>query len=295
MVSRDPPEEELPPYPGHSKQRKTPSRDPVVLSRQQQAEANRVKIRSATRAAQEDVEPPARRLPPLDQVVRHGGKELTPRQERVLGARYGDRFPNQRKTNSPLAAPGEEYRWEAEVLKTLQADESTHSDYVASEEIMDMDDLGASLDGAGNNDALAEVLDQLDEEDELASHGHSNDGDYEEDGAMEDVSSESAESSVNHEEERQTEFNTEDEPNTHKMASHLSLAGNFSNLEDMPVAGSFLEGFPVFWNSWDKFYEVFAKFQEATFQLFFLPYEHISRCKEPEDFCRAEEGEEERP
>ncbi|KAI9993679.1 hypothetical protein PInf_015976 [Phytophthora infestans] len=68
-----PPEEELPLYPGHSKQRKTPSRDPVVLSRQQQAEANRVKIRSATRAAQEDVEPPARRLPPLAQVVRGSG------------------------------------------------------------------------------------------------------------------------------------------------------------------------------------------------------------------------------
>ncbi|KAF4137816.1 hypothetical protein GN958_ATG12769 [Phytophthora infestans] len=148
-------EEELPPYPGHSKQRKTPSRDPVVLSRQQQAEANRVKIRSASRAAQEDVEPPARRLPPLAQVVRHGGKKMTPRQERVLGA---------------------------------------------SEEITDMDDLGASLNGAGNNDALAEVLDQLDEEDELASDGDSNDGDYEEDGALEDLSSESAESSVNHEE-----------------------------------------------------------------------------------------------
>ncbi|KAF4133337.1 hypothetical protein GN958_ATG17458 [Phytophthora infestans] len=68
-----PPEEELPPYPGHSKQCKTPSRDPVVLSRQQQAQANRVKIRSATRAAQEDVEPPARRLPPLAQVVRGCG------------------------------------------------------------------------------------------------------------------------------------------------------------------------------------------------------------------------------
>ncbi|KAF4150017.1 hypothetical protein GN958_ATG00810 [Phytophthora infestans] len=161
-----PPEEELPPYHGHSKQRKTPSRDPVVLSRQQQAEANRVKIRSASRAAQEDVEPPARRLPPLAQVVRHGGKKMTPRQERVLGARYGDRFPNQRKTSSPLAAPGGEFRWEAEVLKTLQADESTHSD---SEEITDMDDMGASLDGAGNNDALAEVLDQLDEEDELVT------------------------------------------------------------------------------------------------------------------------------
>ncbi|KAF4039499.1 hypothetical protein GN244_ATG08330 [Phytophthora infestans] len=260
-----PPEEELPPYLGHSKQRKTPSRDPVVLSRQQQAEANRVKIRSASRAAQEDVEPPARRLPPLAQVVRHGGKKMTPRQERVLGARYGDRFPNQRKTNSPLAAPGEEFRWEAEALKTLQADESTHSD---SEEITDMDDLGASLDGAGNNDALAEVLDQLDEEDELASDGDSNDGDYEEDGALEDVSSESAESSVNHEEERHTEFNTQDEPKTHKMTSHLCLEGNFSNSEDMPAAGSFLEGFPVFWSSWDKFYEVFAEFQEATFQLF---------------------------
>ncbi|KAI9990473.1 hypothetical protein PInf_021475 [Phytophthora infestans] len=244
-----PPEEELPPYPGHSKQRKT--------------------IPSCYR-------------------------KLTPRQERVLGAEYGDRFPNQRKTNSPLAAPGEEFRWEAEALKTLQADESTHSDYVAGEEITDMDDLGASLDGAGNNDALAEVLDQLDEEGEVASHGDSNDGDYEEDGAMEDVSSESAASSVNHEEERQKEFNTKDEPNTHKMASYLSLDINFSNSENMPVARSFLEGFPVFWNSWNTFYEVFAEFQEATFQLF-LPYEHIGRCKEPEDFCRAEEGEEERP
>ncbi|KAF4034923.1 MULE transposase domain-containing protein, partial [Phytophthora infestans] len=162
-----PPEEELPPYPGHSKQRKTPSR-----------------FRRA-------IAPAASGSKPREDSVRHCAAQ---EDERVLGAKYGDRFPNQRKTNSPLAAPGEEFRWEAEVLKTLQADESTHSDYVASEEITDMDDLGASLDGVVNNDALAEVLDQLDGEDELASHGDSNDGDYEEDGAMEDVSSESTES-----------------------------------------------------------------------------------------------------
>ncbi|KAF4144369.1 hypothetical protein GN958_ATG06463 [Phytophthora infestans] len=57
-----PPEEELPSYPGHSKQRKTPSRDPVVLSRQQQAEANRVKIRERIARSYGATEPGVKKL-----------------------------------------------------------------------------------------------------------------------------------------------------------------------------------------------------------------------------------------
>ncbi|ETL97456.1 hypothetical protein L917_05266 [Phytophthora nicotianae] len=106
------------------------------------------------------------------------------------------------------------------------------------------------------NPALDEVLNQLDEEDELASHGVTDDMDYKKDLGEDVVETGDA--------------SAEDEPNAHrkrKKKLNQNLVHHSAD-EDEVVAGSFLEGFTTFLESWDLFDKVFAAFQEQTFQLF---------------------------
>ncbi|KAE9059823.1 hypothetical protein PF002_g28128 [Phytophthora fragariae] len=115
-----PTEDGLPPYPGHSKRNKSPAPDPPTLSRQQQAEARRVKIRVDSRHAREEVAPSARR---------HGGKRLTAYQERVLSEEYGDYVRQRQKEKEENEA------WESRLLRSLQSEERERSVSVASEEL----------------------------------------------------------------------------------------------------------------------------------------------------------------
>ncbi|ETI50997.1 hypothetical protein F443_05568 [Phytophthora nicotianae P1569] len=112
------------------------------------------------------------------------------------------------------------------------------------------------------NPALDEVLNQLDEEDELASHGVTDDMDYEEDQGEDVVDTKDVVETG--------DASAEDEPNAHrkrKKKLNQNLVHHSAD-EDEVVAGSFLEGFTTFLESWDLFDKVFADFQEQTFQLF---------------------------
>ncbi|GMF23910.1 unnamed protein product [Phytophthora lilii] len=144
----------------------------------------RVKIRVARREAQEDAAPSGRRLPLLEgDGGGIGGKRLTPRQHRELSERYGD-------------------RWEGQMLQILERTERSRSRSVSSEELAGVlnnidggdDDETKSVphsnrirtkdgnahktvDTAGNA-ALAEVLQQLDEADDISSLEDSDDVDF---------------------------------------------------------------------------------------------------------------------
>ncbi|KAG6599638.1 uncharacterized protein IUM83_19341 [Phytophthora cinnamomi] len=115
-----PTEEGLLPYPGHSKRYKLPAPDPPTLSRQQQAEAKRVKIRVGSRHAREEIAPSTRR---------HGGKRLTAYQERVLSVTDSAYVRNRKKEKEENEA------WENSLQRSLQKEERERSDSVTSEEL----------------------------------------------------------------------------------------------------------------------------------------------------------------
>ncbi|ETI44320.1 hypothetical protein F443_10983 [Phytophthora nicotianae P1569] len=71
---------------------------------------------------------------------------------------------------------------------------------------------------------------------------------------------------------RKMSWSTEEEPNAHrkrKKKLNQNLVYHSAD-EDEVVAGSFLEGCPTFLEFWDLFDNVFADFQEQTYQLFSL-------------------------
>lgn len=120
--------------------------------------------------------------------------------------------------------------------------------------------------------ALAEALNQLDEEDELASHGDTDDLDYvdEEENVDEEEKTSGVESE--HDDSFKNAVCTKRKPKIHRTQPKKSTvapsrAPDTSEVE-APAAGSFLEGFPIFWPSWKAFDNVFADFQQQTFQLF---------------------------
>ncbi|KAE9162215.1 hypothetical protein PF005_g30941, partial [Phytophthora fragariae] len=284
-----PTEDGLPPYPGHSKRNKSPAPDPPTLSRQQQAEARRVKIRVDSRHAREEVAPSARR---------HGGKRLTAYQERVLSEEYGDYVRQRQKEKEENEA------WESRLLRSLQSEERERSVSVASEELKQgldqLDSVNGSQQAHGSakasepahqdqdddvdraatstytiqtsgDTALAKALNQLDEEDELASHGVTDNLDYVDE--EENVDEEEKTSDVESEHDLfEDAVCTKRKPKIHRTQPKKSTvapsrAPDTSEVET-PAAGRFLEGFPIFWPSWKAFDDVFADFQQQTFQLF---------------------------
>ncbi|GMF26145.1 unnamed protein product [Phytophthora fragariaefolia] len=137
-------------------------RESPALTRQQQAEAKRVTIRTKSRAAHEVVEPLARWLP----AAKHGPKRLTPYQEHVLSEMNGDRLPqgaatgdkSQEAVTVPSSADHDNgARWEAVMLEALQAEEqprSSSSSSVNSEELNAMMyELTEGLDRARRKDS----------------------------------------------------------------------------------------------------------------------------------------------
>ncbi|KAE8951702.1 hypothetical protein PR001_g33613, partial [Phytophthora rubi] len=119
--------------------------------------------------------------------------------------------------------------------------------------------------------ALAEALNQLDEEDELASHGVTDNLDYVDE--EENVDEEEKTSDVESEHDLfEDAVCTKRKPKIHRTQPKKSTvapsrAPDTSEVET-PAAGRFLEGFPIFWPSWKAFDDVFADFQQQTFQLF---------------------------
>ncbi|KAE9225810.1 hypothetical protein PF004_g11831 [Phytophthora fragariae] len=301
------PTEDAPPYPGHSKRDKSPAPDPSTLSRQQQAEARRVKIRVDSRHAREEAAPSTRR---------HGGKRLTTYQERVLSEAYGDYVRQRQKEKEENEA------WESRLLRSLQSEERERSDSVTIDELKQVLDQLDSVNGSkrahgaakasvpahqdqdddvrqrapkihqslaetpkvdraatsthtvqtSDDTALAEALNQLDEEDELASHGDTDDLDYVDEEENVDEEEKTSDVESEHDDSFEDTVCTKRKPKIHrtqpkKSTAAPSRAPDTSEVE-APAAGSFLEGFPIFWLSWKTFDDVFADFQQQTFQLF---------------------------
>ncbi|KAE9030075.1 hypothetical protein PR001_g11349, partial [Phytophthora rubi] len=286
---------------------KSPAPDPPTLSRQQQAEARRVKIRVDSRHAREEAAPSARR---------HGGKRLTTYQERVLSEAYGDYVRQRQKEKEENEA------WESRLMRSLQSEERERSDSVTSDELKQVLDQLDSVKGSkqahgaakasvpahqdqdddvrqrapkihqslaetpkvdraatsthtvqtSDDTALAETLNQLDEEDELASHGDTDDLDYVDEEENLDEEEKTSDVESEHDDSFEDTVCTKRKPKIHrtqpkKSTDAPSRAPDTSEVE-APAAGSFLEGFPIFWPSWKAFDDVFADFQQQTFQLF---------------------------
>ncbi|KAG1707263.1 hypothetical protein DVH05_026457 [Phytophthora capsici] len=199
---------------------------------QQDQEPERVEVRPLKRTRQNSSQG---RLPPLHRIV-HGGKRLTSMQHRELSEMYGDRYPDtlpvMATTNSCVKPRAQDELWEASLLKTQKDDDD---------------------EDARNEAALAEVIGQFDEEDREVSPDGSSDPDY-------DLES-----------KRVT-------PKSHKKRHQKQAVNRALDTEDddamgdedddRPVVGQFLEGFPMYWNSWNDFYTAFDGFQAATFQRF---------------------------
>jgi hypothetical protein len=124
----------------------------------------------------------------------------------------------------------------------------------------------------GVDAALAEVLQQLDEEDEEASHGDTDDNDYAEDspsrserrgraGVQPPSSTKSRDTKTRPKKYRKTDSGRIGE--VEKDDSHLR-----SNCAVEADAEQLLEGLPLVWLSWKEFTAAFNDFQEATFQQF---------------------------
>ncbi|KAH7472206.1 Zinc finger SWIM domain-containing protein 3 [Phytophthora ramorum] len=141
----------------------------------------------------------------------------------------------------------------------------------------------AAPDRAPGGSALAEVMHQFDEEDELASLDDPDDLDYVDDGVadedeMDEIvdGNEAKVPAARHHDDDSSAQSSDDpeiKPKVHRsqrvQPNEDTRADATYGVEDgAPVAGSFLEGFPIFWRSWEQFEKVFADFQERTFQLF---------------------------
>ncbi|KAL4140096.1 hypothetical protein PRNP1_015171 [Phytophthora ramorum] len=156
-----PPEDELSPYPGHSKDSKAPGREPPTLSRQQQAEAKRVSIRVESRQAREEEVPIGERWEAkmLKEVQRARTVSVT---SEALTQ------PTENAGEDTSEAP------EDADAKTKKMRAKSSAPRVAAP------------DRAPGGSALAEVMHQFDEEDELASLDDPDDLDYVDDGVADE-------------------------------------------------------------------------------------------------------------
>ncbi|OWZ22540.1 LOW QUALITY PROTEIN: hypothetical protein PHMEG_0002731 [Phytophthora megakarya] len=143
-------------------------------------------------------------------------------------------------------------------------------------------------------DAIAEVFQQPDEEDELQSHGDSDDKDYEE-----------GQDSVGFSETASVDADSEGKQNSHRKSNPKLKVTKGSSLVEMTavstmrvgasVHGGFLEGFPLFCESWDKFHDAFHKFEESIYQHFSCLHPSLleaNRLSELKKNVKAEETDE---
>ncbi|EGZ29886.1 hypothetical protein PHYSODRAFT_323342 [Phytophthora sojae] len=140
--------------------------------------------------------------------------------------------------------------------------------------------------------ALAEVLAQLEEEDQDESPDNSDDSDYNADrrtpegdddgdscdgiGRASDIDSGANSVPTPKKYQNPKRHQTLKAHQTPKMhqnpkANQKSVqckdeeSESQGGVEDVPVVGGYLEGFPTYWSSWKSFYEAFDEFQEATY------------------------------
>ncbi|ETO70485.1 hypothetical protein F444_13041, partial [Phytophthora nicotianae P1976] len=226
-------------------------------TQRQEQELDRVEVRPLKRTRQISSQSQPTRLPPLHRIG-HGGTRLTSKQHRELSDLYTLAvMPTTKSCGKPRA---QDELWEASLLKTLKDDEG---------------------EDARNEAALAEVLGQFDEEDrEILSDG-SSDPDYEDEMVSpddDDTTEIEAEDGLESKLSGNDNVNARVTPKTHKKATPKTERETCTGSEDDdgpadeddagPVVGGFLEGFPMYWNSWDDFYTAFDDFQAATFQRF---------------------------
>ncbi|KAE9085460.1 hypothetical protein PF006_g26252 [Phytophthora fragariae] len=274
-----PTEDGLPPYPDHSKRDKSPAPDPPTLSRQQQAEARRMKIRE--RVLSEE----------YGDYVRQRQKEKE--ENEAWESRLLRLLQSEERERSASVA-SEELKQVLDQLDSVNGSQQAHGAAKASEPAhQDQDDdvrqrapkIHQSLaktpkvDRAATSTytvqtsgdtALAEALNQLDEEDELALHGDTDDLDYVDE--EENVEEKTSDVESEHDDSFEDAVCTKRKPKIHRMQPKKSTvapsrAPDTSEVE-APAAESFLEGFPIFWPSWKAFDDVFADFQQQNFQLF---------------------------
>ncbi|KAE9083947.1 hypothetical protein PF010_g21028 [Phytophthora fragariae] len=121
--------------------------------------------------------------------------------------------------------------------------------------------------------ALAEVLQQLDEEDEEASHGDTDDNDYAKDSPVKarscdrvtgaQIPSSTKPSDTNTRPKKYPKYNSGRTAEVEKDDSHAG-SGFASEADTEQI----LEGLPLLWSSWEEFTAAFTDFQEATLQQF---------------------------
>ncbi|KAE9289619.1 hypothetical protein PF008_g25838 [Phytophthora fragariae] len=246
-----------------SSARAPPATDPPPFTPQEEAEVERVRLRVKKRQQREDAVPQSRRSPSRCQT-----SEDQPRNDE---AGPGD----------SQARVDQVERWESRLAHHLAADNE---------------------DNSGGEAALAEVLAQLEEEDNDMSPDNSDDSDYNDergtpeddddgdscDGSARASDIESAASSVptpkqyQKPKEHQTSKTPQGPKKSHTPKVHQIPKANRNSdkcededsesqggaVEDVPVVGGYLEGCPMYWSSWKSFYEAFDEFQEATYQRF---------------------------
>ncbi|KAG1692750.1 hypothetical protein DVH05_024365 [Phytophthora capsici] len=163
-------------------------------------------------------------------------------------------------TKSCVKPRAQDELWEASLQKILKDDDD---------------------EDARNEAALAEVLGQFEEEDREISSDGSSDPDYEDELAStggDDTTEIEAEDDLESKRAGGNNVNTSVTPKSHKKRHQKQDVKRIVDTEDddattdedddRPVVGQFLEGFPMYWNSWDDFYTAFDDFQAATFQRF---------------------------
>ncbi|KAL4159475.1 hypothetical protein PRNP1_000052 [Phytophthora ramorum] len=259
-----------PPYPSHSKGSKAPEREPPTLSRQYQAEAKRVSIRVESRQAREVEAPNGERWEAkmLKEVQRAPTVSVTSEALTQVLEGLGvelDKDASRSRDTKPTENAGEDTSEAPEdadaKTKNMRAKSSTPR--------------VAAPDRAPGGSALAEVMHQFDEEDELASLDGTDDVDYVDYGvADEDEMDEIVDGNEakvpaarhhNDDSSAQSSDDPETKPNVHR---NQRVQPN----EDMLRT----------------FEKVFADFQERTFQLF----SYIGGSAQPDDSSRANEGKE---
>ncbi|GMF47014.1 unnamed protein product [Phytophthora fragariaefolia] len=241
-----------------------------TLSRQQQAEAKRVQIRSESRLANEAS-------------LQDNSIEI------VRGAGDGSKTKIEDLKLRTSSVSSEDL---AEVLHELDAAGDTTKSAGARKSTKVPQNIHRTSHQIRNrpsgDDALTEVLQQIDEEDEEdeeASHGDTEDCDYEEKSSAGDMDTEDQSEDTEDSPKTKREYSrlyvtelsiernyrrtTEAKPKRNqKRPSRVVATEGQTNSGSDPDNESFVEGFPMYWSSWEKFYEAFADFQETTFQQF---------------------------
>ncbi|KAE9109360.1 hypothetical protein PF010_g11573 [Phytophthora fragariae] len=261
---------------------------PPLRTRQQQAKARRVKIRVDSRHMREEVAPSARRhggkrLTTYQELVlgeAYGDYVRQRQKEKEENEAWESRLLRSLQsetTERSASVMSEELKQVLDQLNSVNGRKQEHGAAKASEPAhQDQDDdvrqrapkIHQSLAEAPKVDraatsthtvqtsgdtALAEALNQLAEEDELASHEDTDDMDYVD--GKENVDEEEKTSDVEseHDDSFEDAVCTKRKPKIHRTQPKQSTdtpsrAPDTSEVE-APAAGSFLEGFPIFWPS----------------------------------------------